>query len=130
MSRLRISVFIKALHRVPFHLFLNCIHVLISSFELKVPTCQSLCCYWSSIHRRTGFTSFNMRVVHVPVKVVFFYRFAMLLLLDAARAPGALACLEIRSRNEEKIYLLKVFCFLLYRRQAFFRIFTFYLFLN
>ena len=71
-------------------------------------------------------------MVHVPVKVVFFYRFAMfkLLLLDAARAPRALAYLEIRSRNEEAIYLLKVFYFLLYRRQAFFRIFTFYLFVN
>ena len=48
-----------------------------------------------------------------------------------------LACLEIRSRNEEAInstrnrnYWLKVFYFLLYRRWVFFRIFTFYLFLN
>ena len=69
-------------------------------------------------------------MVHVPGKVVFFYRFAMLLLLDAARAPRGLAYLEIRSRNEEAIYLLKVFYILLYRRQAFFRMFTFYLFLN
>ena len=50
-------------------------------------------------------------MVHVPVKVVFSYRFAMLLLLDAARAPRALAYLQIRSRNEEAIYLLKVFYF-------------------
>ena len=50
-------------------------------------------------------------MVHVPVKVVFFYRFAMfkLLLLDAARAPRALAYLEIRSRNEEAIYLQRSF---------------------
>ena len=51
--------------------------------------------------------------------------------------PSRLACLEIRSRNEEainstrnRIYSLKVFYFLLHRRRVFFRIFTFYLFLN
>ena len=56
---------------------------------------------------------------------------------NALTAVISLACLEIRSRNEEainstrnRIYSLKVFYFLLYRRRVFFRIFTFYLFLN
>ena len=46
-------------------------------------------------------------------------------------------CLEIRSRNGEainstrnRIYSLQVSCFLLHRCRVFFRIFTFYLFLN
>ena len=49
----------------------------------------------------------------------------------------SLSCLEIRSSNEKainstrnRIYSLKVFHFLLYRRRVFFRMFTFYLFLN
>ena len=52
-------------------------------------------------------------------------------------AAYSLPCLEIRSRNEEainstrnRIYSLKVFYFLLHRGRVFFRIFTFYLFLN
>ena len=56
---------------------------------------------------------------------------------NALTAAFRLACLGIRSRNEEainstrnRIYLLKVFYFLLYRRRVFFRIFAFYLFLN
>ena len=46
---------------------------------------------------------------------------------------SSLACLEIRSRNEEainsawnRIYLLKVFYFLLHQRRVFFWIITFY----
>ena len=49
----------------------------------------------------------------------------------------SLSCLEIRSSNEKainstrnRIYSLKVFHFLLYRHRVFFRMFTFYLFLN
>ena len=56
---------------------------------------------------------------------------------NAPTAALSLACLEIRSRNEEainstrnRIYSLKVSYSLLYRRRVFFRIFTFYLFLN
>ena len=57
---------------------------------------------------------------------------------NALTAVVSLICLaEIRSRNEEaisstrnRIYSLKVFYFLLYRGRVFFRIFTFYLFLN
>ena len=56
---------------------------------------------------------------------------------NALTSACRLAYLEIRSRNEEainstrnRIYSLKVFYFLLHRRRVFFRIFTFYLFLN
>ena len=59
---------------------------------------------------------------------------------NALTAAFRLPCLGIRLRNEEainstrnRIYLLKVFYFLLYRvllRRVFFRIFAFYLFLN
>ena len=56
---------------------------------------------------------------------------------NALTAAYSLPRLEIRSRNEEainstrnRIYSLKVFYFLLYRRRVFLRMFTFYLFLN
>ena len=56
---------------------------------------------------------------------------------NALTVAFRLACLGIRSRNEEainsarnRIYLLKVFYFLLYQHRVFFRIFAFYLFLN